>query len=206
MAPFTVTGTLTGVNPDNVTLYDTSRAEAGPTGGVTVTGVTNANPGVVTLANNNLALANGQAITIAGVLGPTLINTVTLARNPTSASPYTFQLGIDTTNTTTYPPYSSGGMVTALGADSGYFDYGLITFTSGLNNGLSMEIKSYVPGQLTLYLPMPYQPAIGDTYSLKAGCDKAFATCKTKFTNVVNFRGEPYLPGIDKLVQVGRSQ
>ena len=40
----------------------------------------------------------------------------------------------------------------------------------------------------------------GDGYSVVAGCDKTLATCKTKFNNVVNFRGYPYIPGVDKLV------
>ncbi|WP_353285542.1 phage BR0599 family protein [Wolbachia endosymbiont (group B) of Agrotis puta] len=34
----------------------------------------------------------------------------------------------------------------------------------------------------------------GDKYSILAGCDKAFLTCKNKFNNTVNFRGEPYIP------------
>lgn len=29
------------------------------------------------------------------------------------------------------------------------------------------------------------------------GCDKRFETCKAKFSNTVNFRGFPHLPGND---------
>ena len=32
-----------------------------------------------------------------------------------------------------------------------------------------------------------------------AGCDKALATCATKFTNTLNFRGFPDMPGNDFL-------
>ncbi|MDE5056044.1 phage BR0599 family protein [Wolbachia endosymbiont of Drosophila bicornuta] len=32
-------------------------------------------------------------------------------------------------------------------------------------------------------------------YSILAGCDKTFPTCRSKFNNTVNFRGEPYIPG-----------
>ena len=39
--------------------------------------------------------------------------------------------------------------------------------------------------------------APGDAVTLVAGCDKQFATCKSKFDNVVNFRGFPYMPGND---------
>jgi hypothetical protein len=36
---------------------------------------------------------------------------------------------------------------------------------------------------------------------LVEGCDKSLATCATRFANMVNFRGEPYLPGIDLLTR-----
>jgi uncharacterized phage protein (TIGR02218 family) len=88
--------------------------------------------------------------------------------------------------------------------DSGYFDGGVITFTSGANNGFAMEVKSYVPGQISLHLPMPYPVAAGDTYSMVGGCDKSLRTCIDRYNNVVNFRGEPYLPGLDKVLQTGR--
>lgn len=35
------------------------------------------------------------------------------------------------------------------------------------------------------------------TVELTAGCDKSFGACKSKFANVVNFRGFPHLPGND---------
>lgn len=38
----------------------------------------------------------------------------------------------------------------------------------------------------------------GDTYEIEAGCNKIMDTCKTKFDNVYNFRGEPWLPGFNK--------
>jgi len=87
---------------------------------------------------------------------------------------------------------------------SGYFEHGKITFTSGANNGLSMEIKAYEIGVLTLALPMPYALVVGVSYLLEPGCDRLIATCIARFNNVLNFRGEPYLQGNDKLVQVGR--
>ena len=199
LGPFTVTGTLTSVGADNMTLGDTARTEPGPTGGITISSVTLANPGVVTLASK-LDLPANSPITISGAAGMTAINGTTLFRNP-NAGKTAFDLAVDTS---AYPAYSGSGKVTPLGADSGYFDRGIITFTSGLNTGLSKEVKSYVPGQMTLVLPMPYACAVGNTYSLIAGCDKSFTTCRVKFNNVLNFRGEPWLQGLDKLAQVGR--
>lgn len=88
---------------------------------------------------------------------------------------------------------------------AGFFDSGVVTFTSGANETLSMEVKEYTPGSITLALPMPYAIAPGDGYSIAAGCDKTFTTCKARFDNVLNFRGEPHVPGTDRILQtVGR--
>lgn len=90
---------------------------------------------------------------------------------------------------------------TARTEDSGTFTSGKITFTSGANGGLSMEVKEYVTGQLTLALPMPFGIETGDTYSLIKGCDKTFATCQTTYDNAMNFRGEPHVPGMDRMLE-----
>lgn len=84
-----------------------------------------------------------------------------------------------------------------------YFNFGLLTWTSGNNNGLSMEVQDFVQstGQFTLFQPMPFTVQVGDQYSVYAGCDKLLSTCKNKFNNVVNFRGEPYIPGPDTIIQ-----
>ncbi len=78
-----------------------------------------------------------------------------------------------------------------------WFTAGKITFTSGLNNGLSMEVKqSTALGVITLHEAMPFNIVAGDTYSMYAGCQKRMAEdCIAKFDNVVNFRGFPHLPG-----------
>lgn len=86
--------------------------------------------------------------------------------------------------------------------DSGYFTMGKITFASGNNNGLSMEVKDFSGnGIITLVFPMPYAVQVGDTYSMQAGCDKNFNTCIAQFDNAVNFRGEPHVPGIDAMLK-----
>ncbi len=85
-----------------------------------------------------------------------------------------------------------------------FFKYAKLTWTSGANAGYSMEVKAHAAGGIiTMQLPMPYPIAVGDAYSLPPGCDKLLATCVTKFSNVVRFRGEPHLPGQDELLKVG---
>jgi len=83
----------------------------------------------------------------------------------------------------------------------GYFNYGIITFTSGNNNGLSMEIKQFSSGNFILSMEMPYDILVNDTFSVIAGCNKKFSTCCESFSNGINFRGEPHLPGIDFMLK-----
>lgn len=203
---FTQTGIIEGVNPDGVTFYDSARTETGPINSVDITDITNANPGVVSLFDAALSLAPGDPVVLSGIVGPERLNTVTTARNPTATS---FELGVDTSDTTDYPPYISGGTVTLMGSTAGWFDYGKVTFDAdpmlgGLNAGLSQDVKNSLPGQWTLQLPMPYAVHEGDVYTIVAGCDKSFPTCKAKFNNVLNNRSEPWLPGIDKVIQIAR--
>ena len=80
-----------------------------------------------------------------------------------------------------------------------YFTLGKITFTSGANTGLSMEIKKQVGTRIVLAQAMPYAIASGVSVTLIAGDDKKRATCRDKFANAVNFGGVPDLPGPDKI-------
>jgi uncharacterized phage protein (TIGR02218 family) len=82
-----------------------------------------------------------------------------------------------------------------------YFGEGVLTWTSGANEGLRVKVKSYtVGGVVGLMLPLPSNPAVTDAFSIVAGCRKRLTEdCKTKFNNVLNFQGEPHLPGIDAL-------
>jgi len=85
---------------------------------------------------------------------------------------------------------------------AGSFTFGRITFTSGANDGLSMEVKEHMGGgKLILVMPMPYDVQTGDSYSLIKGCDKTFQTCAQVYENAVNFRGEPHVPGLDKMLE-----
>ncbi len=203
------------------------------------------------------------------------------ARCGVNLATYTFTDEVDTVSA------DNMSITSGLTNPPGYFNFGKITFTSGLNNGLSMEVKTYGAGTFNLQLPMPNLIVAGDTFSVYAGCNKmlkvnAYAyghvdtssgttindasrteasgyftggvltwmsglntntsqnvssssvgslvlatappnaisnsdlyivnpansslysgDCKVKFNNVVNFRGEADLPGLDKVLQVG---
>lgn len=85
----------------------------------------------------------------------------------------------------------------------GYFNFGLLTFTSGLNAGLSREVKTFASDVFTLLLAFPYEIAVTDEYEVYAGCDKRKTTCINKFNNVINFRGIDTVPGQDYLNVTG---
>lgn len=92
---------------------------------------------------------------------------------------------------------------------SGYYDYGILKFTTGANAGIEREVKSHTKvgsdAQLTLRSAFPFTVEVGDTATLEAGCDRTFDSCLNKFNNAINFRGEPHLPGNEQMMKVGRA-
>ncbi|MFI5381960.1 MAG: DUF2163 domain-containing protein [Tepidisphaerales bacterium] len=81
--------------------------------------------------------------------------------------------------------------------------FGVCTFTSGKNNGFSIEISAWDGVSATLYLPAPFPMTVGDTITLLSGCDKTLGTCANIYLNNLNFRGEPAIPGMNFLFDYG---
>lgn len=82
---------------------------------------------------------------------------------------------------------------------SSFYAFGTCTFLSGANAGGSTEVLGHVGQAVTLFTPMPRPITVGDQVRLVAGCDKTPETCHARFANIVNFRGEPHIPGNDKV-------
>jgi len=110
-------------------------------------------------------------------------------------------------------PYTRTGTVTGVGDDprytfddggqgeaDGFFNEGVITMTSGANEGESMDVRQWTDHTFHLHRPLPYPVAVGDTYSAVRGDDKTFGTCDVPFHNHERFGGFPYLPGIDAVM------
>jgi uncharacterized phage protein (TIGR02218 family) len=77
-------------------------------------------------------------------------------------------------------------------SQTGYYTGGLVTFTA---TGYRREVRSdNGNGALVLFEPLPSDIQVGDAFTLYPGCDKSRTTCRDKFNNVVNFRGEPFIP------------
>lgn len=83
----------------------------------------------------------------------------------------------------------------------GFFGLGRLTFTSGPNAGVSIPVKEHTAtggqARLVLWEPTPFPAGGGDAFTIYAGCSKDAQTCKTKFANLRNFQGFPYIPGND---------
>lgn len=75
-----------------------------------------------------------------------------------------------------------------------YFTGGVVEIASGDQAGQRRTVKQYTPGVFRLMSPLLAAPAPGDTFLAWPGCDRTLATCGDKFSNTVNFRGEPFIP------------
>lgn len=84
-----------------------------------------------------------------------------------------------------------------------WYTEGIVTWATGANAGLKSKVKAYSAAQVFELLQLQqHDIAVGDTLTALAGCRKRLAEdCLAKFNNVVNFQGEPHIPGLDSLTQ-----
>ncbi|QIE54504.1 DUF2163 domain-containing protein [Pikeienuella piscinae] len=83
--------------------------------------------------------------------------------------------------------------------ETNWFADGALTWTGGANSGSLMGVRTHIfdggRARLELDRDPVDAPAVGDTFSVVAGCDKRASTCRDKFQNLKNFRGFPHIPG-----------
>lgn len=79
---------------------------------------------------------------------------------------------------------------------------GSLRWLDGPQAGIAMGVMAD-DGAGALVLDTPLDPATpaGARALLREGCDHTLDTCASRFGNVVNFRGEPFLPGNDLLTR-----
>jgi uncharacterized phage protein (TIGR02218 family) len=99
----------------------------------------------------------------------------------------------------------------ASASPTGYLTGGTLRFLQGDNAGATFVIKSHrmesgAQAAVELWSQPGSAITAGDAVTLTAGCDKTSTTCRGKFSNIVNFRGFPHMPGNDKLVAYPGSQ
>ncbi|HUD93435.1 DUF2163 domain-containing protein [Sphingobium sp.] len=84
---------------------------------------------------------------------------------------------------------------------AGIYAFGTLRWMSGANAGLVQAVVDNDAGGVTLADPPAFAVEAGTLALLVEGCDRQLATCAARFGNVANFRGEPYLPGMDLLTR-----
>jgi uncharacterized phage protein (TIGR02218 family) len=93
---------------------------------------------------------------------------------------------------------AAGSTVSVIACDltmaAGFFERGYVQILTGPLAGTKRTIKRYSPGSLTLLMPLPSVPAVGESLIAWPGCDKSAAVCASRFANIDNFRGYPYIP------------
>ena len=83
------------------------------------------------------------------------------------------------------------------------FVYGTLRWLTGANAGLESRVVANSGSTVTLRDVPAFAPLPGTRVELIEGCDKRFTTCSGRFSNAINFRGEPHLPGNDLLTRYG---
>lgn len=95
---------------------------------------------------------------------------------------------------------TAGRMVTVDDAAPG-MAFGELMWLEGDNCGLASPVIAADGGILHLAEAPPFAPAGPVRVRLIEGCDKQLATCRDRFANAINFRGEAHLPGNDLLTR-----
>lgn len=81
-----------------------------------------------------------------------------------------------------------------------YFDLGSIEWTLGRNAGTAVEVyRTIANGDVQMLIRPSYRVEVGDQGTISRGCDKRVTTCRDVYDNLLNYRGEPYVPGGDAM-------
>lgn len=84
-----------------------------------------------------------------------------------------------------------------------FFTRGRLVWTGGPNAAAIAEVKHHRNtsslATVEIWQRTVAPLAVGHAFTITAGCDKQLPTCAAKFSNVVNYRGFPHMPGNDFL-------
>lgn len=116
-----------------------------------------------------------------------------------SAVPYTHRVVVDAIDL-------DRNAVTVPGFTSDNFLDGRLRFLEGPQTGFEFGIIEVSDGKLSLDRPLDPSIAEGLKAVLREGCDHTLSTCHARFSNAINFRGEPFLPGNDLLARYAQPQ
>jgi uncharacterized phage protein (TIGR02218 family) len=87
-----------------------------------------------------------------------------------------------------------------------WFTLGAVLWTTGSNAGRQLPVRRHrllsSSVRVELWQTPPFAVSPGEPVILRAGCDKQFQTCGSKFGNAINYRGFPHMPGNDFVLSI----
>jgi len=78
---------------------------------------------------------------------------------------------------------------------------GRLRWLEGANAGLEAVVVRSEGTTVRLRAPPAHPVTGGELVEVSEGCDRSLETCAARFNNAANFRGEPFLPGIDLITR-----
>ncbi|MCP8884246.1 DUF2163 domain-containing protein [Devosia sp. XJ19-1] len=95
------------------------------------------------------------------------------------------------------------------GFEEDWFSFGVGLWSSGRRDGLHDAVLTHrrePEGDLLGFANRIGEwVEVGDSLEITVGCDRRFATCKSRFGNTASFRGFPHIPGSDYVLRHPRS-
>ena len=88
-------------------------------------------------------------------------------------------------------------------ADSWRYAHGHLRVMTGRQAGVDRRILTITGNRIYFEEHWATDLAPGDLVRLEEGCDRRFSTCCERFSNGLNFDGEPHVPGTDVLLRYG---
>lgn len=185
---FVLAGTVTDDGGDGLTLIDDTRGEALK---ASFDNGDETNPIELGDAING-NIGGGNAICLA----------ISYVTDSTGFIWYVLTIGIDFIDGEVVT--GGGNTITIDGTpaeDTMFWALGEVEFTDGNNDGYRRMILSSSDGTEVMAVAFPNEILSGDNYNIYPGCDKrAKQTCREKFSNEENYKGDLYLPKIEETI------
>ncbi|MDF3048232.1 MAG: hypothetical protein K0R73_1350 [Candidatus Midichloriaceae bacterium] len=91
---------------------------------------------------------------------------------------------------------STDAFISTLPEADGYYKYGKIKF----NCGFETEVIEHLNNKIILAECPPTGLRANLKFEIYTGCDRALPSCINKFQNAINFRGEPFINEVERLL------
>ena len=95
------------------------------------------------------------------------------------------------------------------GFAANWFSHGTVYWQNGKRIKITDRVIAHANADgivsLSFSQPVGDWVEVGDAFFVFVGCDRRYSTCKSKFSNSLNFQGFPHIPGNDFVLSVPKS-